>query len=174
MQIVLFIIMFFILISPFIILFKWINKTFLKKDKYLQRNKIVNYSSNDFDKKIEYTFMNDYRMWKNLTNEEKESRMKDLEVIFQVGKEHIKKEMITQGFLPGSKIIDIKYFCGLSEHGFTIAGFLIQNENGGEIRELVLDIDLAKMNFRTSRNIYHSSGKEKYYYLKNDNSLVKI
>lgn len=170
------ILLFFLLIVglPFVLLYKWINKKKNPEKKEEIENSHINLLINSDDEQVQYSFMKDYKMWKNLSIKERKERLEDIDVVFREGKNSIKKEMISQGFKPGSKIIDIKYFSGLTEHGFTIIGLLIQNEVGGEIRELVLDIDLAKMDFRTSRNLYHSSGKERYYYLKNRKDLMQL
>ena len=122
-----------------------------------------------------FLFMEDYRMWKNLTESEKKERLTDIQVIFDYGKDHITKEMIKKGFKAGSKIIDIKYFSGLSEFGSGIISFLIQHEEGGEIRELSIRINLKDMKFIATRNAFYSNGKEKYWYLKDKNKdLMKI
>ncbi len=114
-------------------------------------------------------------MWKGLSDSEGKDRLKDIQVIFDYGKDHITKAMIKKGFQPGSKIIDIKYFTGLNEFGFTIASFLIQHEDGGEIRALSINIDMDKMKFTPTNNHFHSNGKEKYWYLKDKNKdLMKI
>ena len=159
---------------PFVLIFRWLKRKYAKKtfsaSENTQPNLPIEYQNNEF----EYMFMKDFAMWKNLSLEKKQERLMDIDVIFREGKELIKKEMIKQGFLPGSKIIDIKYFTGLSEHGFTITGFLIQNEAGGEIRELVININLAEMKFVATGNRYHSSGKERYFYLKNRKDLAEI
>jgi len=123
---------------------------------------------------IKFSFMKDYDMWQKLTEKEKEERLMDIQVILNEGNNGIKKEMIRQGFPIGSKIIDISYFTGLSEHGFTITHFIIQHEKGGEIRELGINIDLAKMKFITTSNSYKSSGKERYYYLKKRKGLMNL
>src|SRR5690606_15047697 len=122
-----------------------------------------------------FLFMEDYRMWKSLTEPERKERLTDIQVIFDHGKDLLTKEMIKQGFQTGSKIIDIKYFTGLNEFGFTITSFLIQHENGGEIRALTVNIDMDKMIFTATNNRFHSNGKEKYWYLKDMNKdLMQI
>ena len=120
----------------------------------------------------QFKFMEDYRMWKNLSVNEKNSRLTDIKVIFDYGKEHIKKAMIKKGFKSGSKIIDISYFCGLNEFGSAIIHFLIQHENGGEIRELSININMDKMEFIPTCNLFYSNGKEKYWYLKGKNKDI--
>lgn len=81
--------------------------------------------------------MEDYRMWKGLSESEKKDRLTDIQVIFDYGKDLITEEMIKKGFQSGSKIIDIKYFSGLSEFGSGIVSFLIQHENGGENKRII-------------------------------------
>lgn len=115
--------------------------------------------------------MENYQQWKFLKPEEKQIRLMDIQVIFSEAKDLIKEEMIRQGFKPGSKIIDISYFTGLNEFGFTIASFLIQHESGGEIRELTLRIDLEKMKVSSQRNTFFRTGKERYHYLKKNKEL---
>jgi len=160
---------------PFALVYRLIIKLYIKKNP---KKDIENFQSNfKFEKTnliTEYAFMKDYRMWINLTEEERKERLIDIEVIFTEAKDLLKKEMINQGFTKGSKVIDIKYFTGLSEYGHTIIGFLIQNQNGGEIRELTVQINLEKMKLNTVGNSYHSSGKERYFYLKNRKGLVEI
>ncbi|MFV5701059.1 hypothetical protein ACM55F_04215 [Flavobacterium sp. XS2P12] len=160
---------------PFVLVYRLIIKLYGGKKP---KKGIENFESNfKFEKTnliIEYAFMKDYGMWINLKEEERKERLMDIDVIFRETKDLLKKEMINQGFKIGSKIIDIKYFTGLSEYGHTITGFLIQNENGGEIRELTVQIDLEKMKLNTIRNSYHSSGKERYFYLKNRKGLIEI
>lgn len=162
---------------PFLLLFKWIYRSLKPK----QNNKIEKEFRFQTDNKTECTlqqnthkFMEDYQMWKNLTAEEKQIRLMDIEVIFKVGKDMLKKEMIRKGFPAGSKIIDITYFTGLSEFGFTISTFLIQHESGGEIRALTFNIDLARMNILATNNHFYSSGKERYHYLKKEKGLMNI
>lgn len=160
----------------------WIYKLIFKKKKNIKTDKQnvqKKESDSEFEpseliKKTDFMFMEDYRMWKNLSESEKKERLTDIQVIFDYGKDHITREMIKKEFQPGSKIIDIKYFTGLSEHGFTITTFIIQHKDGGEIRALTMNIDLKKMEFKATRNAYFSSGKEKYYYLKDRESLMKI
>lgn len=161
---------------PFYWIYKWI---FKKKEASKTKEHSVPHIKPEFEpseliKKTEFMFMDDYRMWKSLSKTEKEERLSDIQVILDYGKDHITREMIKKGFEPGSKIIDIKYFTGLSEHGFTITTFIIQHENGGEIRALTMNIDLKKMEFKATRNAYFSSGKERYYYLKDRQNLMKI
>ena len=89
---------------------------------------------------------------------------------------HVEKEAVLGAnvvLTQSTKIIDVKYFSGLTEHGFTIIGFLLQHEEGGEIRDVTMEINLAKMEFVIKRNSYFSSGKEPYYYLKKGNSIIK-
>ena len=114
-------------------------------------------------------------MRKGLSESEKKDRLTDIQVIFDYGKDLITKEMIKKGFQSGSKIIDIKYFSGLSEFGSGIVSFLIQHENGGEIRELSILLNLKNMEFTATRNGFYSTGKEKYWYLENkEKSLMQI
>ena len=80
--------------------------------------------------------------------------------------------MIKKGFQPGSKIIDIKYFSGLSEFGSGIISYLIQHESGGEIRSLSINLNMDKMTFIPTNNHYHSNGKEKYWYLKGKEKVL--
>jgi hypothetical protein len=163
----------FLIGSPFVLIFHWLqrkNKKTITTPFINSEDSVLSESHNA----IKYSFMEDYKMWKDLSLDEKKVRLMDIDVIFREGKDSIKKEMIKQGFTPGSKIIDINYFTGLSEHGFTITGFLIQNEAGGEIRELVININLEKMEFIATRNLYHSSGQERYYYLKNRKGLIEV
>ena len=115
--------------------------------------------------------MESWPQWKDLTPEEKQIRLMDIEVIFREAKHLITKVMIDKGFKPGSKIIDITYFTGLNQFGFTIASFLVQHESGGEIRQLTLKIDLGKMDVRVHMNHFYSNGKERYWYLKRDKRL---
>ncbi len=161
---------------PFYLIYKWIFKK--KKGKKTDKQNIHKIESqfepSELIKKPDYMFMEDYRMWKSLSETEKNERLTDIQVIFDYGKDLIKKEMIKKEFQPGSKIIDIKYFTGLSEHGFTITTFIIQHKDGGEIRALTMNIDLGKMEFKATRNAYFSSGKERYYYLKDRESLMNI
>jgi hypothetical protein len=162
--------------------FYWIYKLIFKKkkiNKIDKQNLLKKESNSEFEpselvKKTDFMFMDDYRMWKSLSESEKKERLTDIQVIFDYGKDHITKEMIKKDFQPGSKIIDIKNFTGLSEHGFTITTFIIQHKDGGEIRALTMNINLEKMEFKATRNAYFSSGKEKYYYLKDRESLMKI
>jgi|GEM_PF-5740257 len=160
--------------------FYWIYKLISKKKKGNKTN-VQNilkdkskFEASDLIKKTKFTFMDDYRMWTKLSEAERKERLNDIQVIFDYGKDHITREMIKKGFEPGSKIIDIKYFTGLSEHGFTISTFIIQHKDGGEIRALTMNIDLKKMEFKATRNAYFSSGKEKYYYLKDRENLMEI
>ncbi len=161
--------------------FYWFYKLIFKKKKLDSNEKQrihESKSENDVSNLItnrKFLFMDDYRMWKSLSESEKKERLNDIQVIFDYGKDHITKAMIKKGFQPGSKIIDIKYFTGLNEFGFTIASFLIQHENGGEIRALSINIDMDKMKFTPTNNHFYSNGKEKYWYLKNKNKdLMKI
>lgn len=174
LYIFLILIILFIIGLPFVLIFRWLKRKYTQKTFSTTKNTLHNLPLEIENKEFEYLFMKDYNMWRSLSLEKKKERLMDIEVIFREGKDLIKKEMIKQRFLPGSKIIDIKYFTGLSEHGFTIAGFLIQNEAGGEIRELVINIDLAEMKFVATGNRYHSSGKERYFYLKNRKGLTEI
>ncbi|MBV7269576.1 MULTISPECIES: hypothetical protein [Flavobacteriaceae] len=160
--------------------FYWIYKLISKKKKGNKTN-VQNLSkdeskfeASDLIRKTKFMFMDDYRMWTKLSEAERKERLNDIQVIFDYGKDHITREMIKKGFEPGSKIIDIKYFTGLSEHGFTISTFIIQHKDGGEIRALTMNIDLKKMEFKATRNAYFSSGKEKYYYLKDRENLMEI
>ncbi|MCX7549165.1 hypothetical protein OS188_14505 [Xanthomarina sp. F1114] len=163
--------------------FYWIYKLVFKKKKIIKadkQNTEEKKSESEFEpseliKKADFMFMQDYRMWKNLSESKKKERLTDIQVIFDYGKDHLKREMIKKGFEPGSKIIDIKYFTGLNEFGFTIATFLIQHEKGGEIRALTVNIDMDKMNFTATNNHFFSNGKEKYWYLKEKKKdLMKI
>ena len=161
--------------------FYWLFKLIFKKKKIVNNinSKIPNnkpeFEPSESIKKTEFMFMNDYRMWKNLSQTEKVERLTDIQVIFDYGKDLLKREMIKKGFEPGSKIIDIKYFTGLNEFGHTIATFLIQHENGGEIRALTVNIDMKKMEFTATNNHFFSNGKEKYWYLKEKKKdLMKI
>lgn len=161
--------------------FYWIYKLIFKRKKVTKNDpyNVVKdkseFEPSELIKKTEFMFMNDYRMWKNLSESEKKERLTDIQVIFDYGKDLIKREMIKKGFEPGSKIIDIKYFTGLNEFGFTIATFLIQHENGGEIRALTINIDMNKMKFTATNNHFFSNGKEKYWYLKDKKkNLMKI
>mgnify|MGYP000088390764 FL=1 len=161
---------------PFYWLYKWIFKK--KKDnqtnvQYTSEKK-VEFEPSELIKKTDFMFMKDYRMWRSLSEDKKKERLTDIQVIFDYGKDLIKREMIKKDFKPGSKIIDIKYFTGLNEFGFTITTFLIQHENGGEIRALTININLDKMVFKATRNAFFSTGKEKYHYLKNKKNLMKI
>jgi hypothetical protein len=156
-----------------VLIYRWLKRKLGEKPVVTSKNLQYNLPVETQNKEFEYTFMKD-NTWKILSLEKKKEWLMDIEVIFREGKYFIKKEMIKQGFQPGSKIIDINYFTGLSEHGFTITGFLIQSEAGGEIRELVINIDLAEMKFVATRNRYHSSGQERYFYLKNRKGLVEV
>src|SRR5690606_2668026 len=155
--------------------FYWLYKLIFKKKKLNDIKKIPNpedkseFMVSDLIANRKFLFMEDYRMWKSLSESEKKERLTDIQVIFNYGKELITKEMIKKGFQTGSKIIDIKYFTGLNEFGFTIASFLIQHENGGEIRALSINIDMDKMKFTATNNYFHSNGKDKYWYLKDKN-----
>lgn len=158
----------------------WIYKLIFKKKRvYYNDRQYISEKKSEFEpsnliKKNKFLFMDDYRMWKSLSESEKKERLTDIQVIFDYGKDHIKREMIKKGFKPGSKIIDIKYFTGLNEFGFTIITFLIQHENGEEIRALTINIDLDKMKFTATNNRFYSTGKEKYHYLKNKKNLMNI
>ena len=174
---------FFIVGLPFVLIYRWIKNS--KKRKIASNLKKIDTDINLLDilitglEKVQsenekFSFMKDYQMWQNLSEEEKKERLMDIDIILKEGNEGIKKEMIKQGFPIGSKIIDINYFSGLSEHGTAIIGFIIQHETGGEIREVSINIDLAKMEFTTTRNSYKSSGKERYYYLKKRKGLIKV
>ena len=172
----------FLLISFLIGLpFYWLYKLIIKKKK-IDINKEPKVAENKSETKIidlnserKYLFMEDYKMWKGLSISEKEDRLTDIQVIFDYGKDLITKEMIKKGFQSGSKIIDIKYFSGLSEFGSGIISFLIQHEEGGEIRELTIRLNLKDMEFIATRNSFYSNGKEKYWYLKDKNKdLMKI
>src|SRR5690554_6851342 len=131
----------FLLISFLIGLpFYWLYKLIFKKKK-IDINKEPKVAENKSETKItdlisqrKYLFMEDYKMWKGLSISEKKDRLTDIQVIFDYGKDLITKEMIKKGFQSGSKIIDIKYFSGLSEFGSGIISFLIQHEEGGDIR----------------------------------------
>jgi hypothetical protein len=169
----LFLIFSFFLGLPFVLLFRWLKRKNKKKTVVTSKNLQYNLPVENQNNEVGYTFMND-NTWKILSVEKKKEWLMDIEVIFREGKQLIKKEMIKQGFLPGSKIIDISYFTGLSEWGTTITHFLIQNEAGGEIRELSINIDLAEMKFVASGNRYYSSGQERYFYLKNRKALVEV
>ena len=103
---------------------KKVNKT----DKQIIPEKKSEFEPSNLIKKSEFLFMDSHRMWKNLSESGKKERLTDIQVIFDYGKDHIKKEMIKKGFEPGSKIFDISYFTGLSEFGTTITTFLIQHE----------------------------------------------
>lgn len=161
--------------------FYWLYKLIFKKKKP-EKNQEQKIPENKSEFEItdlitgrKFLFMEDYRMWKRLSDSEKKDRLQDIQVIFDYGKDHITKAMIKKGFQPGSKIIDIKYFTGLNEFGFTIATFLIQHENGGEIRALSININMDKMTFTPTNNHFHSNGKEKYWYLKDKKKdLMKI
>ncbi|TXD48111.1 hypothetical protein [Polaribacter sp. IC063] len=172
----------FLLISFLIGLpFYWLYKLIFKKKK-IDVNKEPKIAENKSETKVsdliaerKYLFMEDYKMWKGLSESEKKDRLTDIQVIFDYGKDLITKEMIKKGFQSGSKIIDIKYFSGLSEFGSGIVSFLIQHEEGGEIRELSIRINLKDMEFIATRNGFYSNGKEKYWYLKDKNKdLMKI
>ena len=172
----------FLLISFLIGLpFYWLYKLIFKKKK-IDINKEPKVAENKSETKItdlisqrKYLFMEDYKMWKGLSISEKKDRLTDIQVIFDYGKDLITKEMIKKGFQSGSKIIDIKYFSGLSEFGSGIISFLIQHEEGGEIRELTIRLNLKDMEFIATRNSFYSNGKEKYWYLKDKNKdLMKI
>lgn len=161
--------------------FYWLYKLIFKKKKINAVKKTTNpedkseFIVSDLIANRKFLFMEDYRMWKSLTESEKKERLTDIQVIFDYGKDLITKEMIKKGFQTGSKIIDIKYFTGLNEFGFTIASFLIQHENGGEIRALSINIDMDKMKFTATNNHFYSNGKEKYWYLKDKNKdLMRI
>ena len=161
--------------------FYWIYKLIFnkKKNKVIKKPKIAENESetlvSDLITKRKFLFMEDYRMWKGLSESEKKDRLTDIQVIFDYGKDLITKEMIKKGFQSGSKIIDIKYFSGLSEFGSGIVSFLIQHENGGEIRELSILLNLKNMEFTATRNGFYSTGKEKYWYLENkEKSLMQI
>ena len=112
--------------------------------------------------------MERWKQWKDLSPEEKGIRLNDIEVIFTEAKDLMKEVMIQKGFKPGTKIIDITYFTGLNEHGFTIASFLVQHEGVGEIRELTMNIDLKRMEITSNKNHFYSTGKERYDYLKRE------
>ena len=118
------------------------------------------------------------RLYNMKTSEtEKQEHLTDLKVIFEHGKDLLKREMIKSGFKAGSKIIDVKKFEGLDENGRTVITVLIQHENGGEIRSLQVGLNLDKMTSWTHEfsNQYHSNGKEKYWYLENKKAgLMKI
>ncbi|QQY81620.1 hypothetical protein JJL45_11875 [Tamlana sp. s12] len=161
--------------------FYWLYKFIFKKKKIdiINEAKIAEINSEtkiqDSISERKYLFMEDYKMWKGLSISEKKDRLTDIQVIFDYGKELITKEMIKKGFQSGSKIIDIKYFSGLSEFGSGIISFLIQHEEGGEIRELSIRLNLKDMEFIATRNSFYSNGKEKYWYLKDKNKdLMKI
>ena len=161
--------------------FYWLYKLIFKKKKLNVIKKTPNpedkseFVVSDLIANRKFLFMEDYRMWKSLSESEKKERLTDIQVIFDYGKDLITKEMIKKGFQTGSKIIDIKYFTGLNEFGFTIASFLIQHENGGEIRALSINIDMDKMKFTATNNHFHNNGKEKYWYLKDkNNDLMRI
>ncbi|NRR93574.1 hypothetical protein HSX10_18545 [Winogradskyella undariae] len=161
--------------------FYWLYKLIFKKEKIevIKEPKIAENKSetqvSDLITERKFLFMEDYKMWKGLSESEKKDRLTDIKVIFDYGKDLITKEMIKKGFQSGSKIIDIKYFSGLSEFGSGIISFLIQHEEGGEIRALTLRIDLKGMKFTATMNAFHSNGKEKYWYLKDKNKdLMQI
>jgi hypothetical protein len=161
--------------------FYWLYKLIFKKKK-IEVSKKSKAAENKSETKIsdliaerKYLFMEDYKMWKGLSESEKKDRLTDIQVIFDYGKDLITKEMIKKEFQSGSKITDIKYFSGLSEFGSGIISFLIQHEEGGEIRELSLRINLKDMEFIATGNAFYSNGKEKYRYLKDKNKdLMKI
>lgn len=162
---------------PFVLLYRWIYSSKKRKSHTIIEKELsfrTDYKTVNEQQQNTYKFMDDYRMWRNLNPEEKQIRLTDIEVIFNEGKDLIKREMIRKGFPPGSKIIDITYFTGLNEFGFTIATFLIQHESGGEIRALTFNIDLAKMNIRATNNHFYSTGKERYHYLKKEKGLMNI
>lgn len=169
----------FIIGLPFVLIYKLIiSRKKLKIDNKLKKinielEHIANLEKNESENE-KFSFMKDYQMWIKLTKKEKEERLTDIDVILKEGNDGIKKEMIQQGFPIGSKIIDISYFTGLSEHGTTITHFIIQHEKGGEIRELGINIDLADNKFVTTSNRYKSSGKERYHYLKKEKGLINI
>lgn len=136
------------------------------KDPEIEEIKVENKFS-DLIAEPKFLFMEDHRMWIGLSESEKKDRLTDIKVIFDYGKDLITKEMIKKGFQSGSKIIDIKYFSGLSEFASGIVSYLIQHKEGGEIRELAIRINLKDMEFIATSNRFHSTGKEKYWYLKN-------
>ena len=175
--IILFLLISFLIGLPFYWLYKLIfkkKKINVSKELEIAKNE-SEVENSDLIAERKYLFMEDYRMWKGLSDSEKKERLQDIQVIFDYGKDHITKAMIKKGFQPGSKIIDIKYFTGLNEFGFTIASFLIQHENGGEIRALSINIDMDKMEFTPTNNHFYSNGKEKYWYLKDKNKdIMKI
>lgn len=177
LEIILFLLILFLIGLPFYWLYKLIfkkKKLDTHKESKIAENK-TEIEVSDLIANRKFLFMEDYRMWKNLTESQKKERLTDIQVIFDYGKDHITKEMIKKGFQPGSKIIDIKYFTGLNEFGFTIASFLIQHESGGEIRALSINIDMNKMKFTATNNHFYSNGKEKYWYLKDKNKdLMQI
>ena len=115
---------------------------------------------------VTFKFMESFSQWKSLSPEEKQIRLQDIEVIFREAKDLITKALIEKGFKPGSKIIDITSFTGLNEFGFTIASFLVQHQDGGEIRNPSMKIDLKRMDVRIHINQFYSNGKERYWYLK--------
>jgi hypothetical protein len=175
------IILFFLITSLIGLPFYWLYKIILKKNKITldenQKNaeSITGSEISDLIVQRQYLFMEDYEMWQSLSDSEKKDRLKDIQVIFDYGKNQITRAMIEKGFQPGSKIIDIKYFTGLSQFGTTISSFLIQHEDGGEIRELTINIDMDKMKFIPIKNHFYSNGKEKYWYLKDKNKeLMKM
>lgn len=161
---------------PFYLIYKLIfkKKEIINTHEQNISEKILEFAPPELIEKPEYLFMSDPVMWKRLSETERQERLTDIQVIFDYGKDHIKREMIKKGFSPGSKIIDIKRFTGLNEFGFTITTFLIQHENGGEIRALSININLDKMKFTATNNHFHSTGKEKYHYLKNKKNLMEI
>jgi len=174
---------FIILLTLFLIglPFYWLYKLIFKKKKITvskEQKNTLNKSEtkvSDLFVNRKFLFMEDYNMWKGLTESEKKDRLTDIQVIFDYGKDLITKEMIKKGFLSGSKIIDIKYFSGLSEFGSAIVSFLIQHEERGEIRALSIRVDLKKMEFIASNSSFHSTGKEKYWYLRDkEKDLMKI
>lgn len=172
-QLVLILFLCFVIGLPIVLIFRWLKKK-LSKTGNNSLAELDNIETNISADKPKFKFMDDYQMWLSKTEVEKEFLLKDIEVIFEESSDLIKKEMIKQSFTPGSKIIDISYFSGLSEFGSGIITFLIQHENGGEIRSLSINIDLEKMKLVATSNLFHSTGKERYYYLKKNKGLVKI
>ena len=177
LEIFLFLLFSFLIGLPFIWLYKLIFRKKKPKEKEGMEENYYKYQFDNSDLIVnqKYLFMENFRLWGNLSDSEREERLQDIKVIFDYGKDHIKEAMIRKGFQPGSKIIDISYFTGLNENGFTISSFLVQHEDGGEIRELSINIDMDKMKFTPTNDHFHSNGKEKYWYLKEKNKgIMKI
>lgn len=152
---------------PFVLVYRWISS---KSKNRVDTSKVHNGESDILNKAF-FSFMKkiDFRL--GLNEEKKQEILVDLGVLLNEGYDLIKKELIIQGFPKGTKIIDITYFDGLSEHGFTITTFLVQSVLGSEIREVTMNINLSELTTETTGNDYFSSGKEKYYYLKREEGL---